>query len=72
MEASHCSEVSGQAFAVSLLQLLDQELYISRDCFFRGLLFLRRVDDDGGGVPVAVGWGVDGGMVGGFRWLLHR
>jgi hypothetical protein len=32
-----------QAFAVSLLQLLDQGLHVGRDCFFRGLLLLRLV-----------------------------
>src|ERR1035441_6630774 len=43
VKSSHRCEICGKSFAVSLLQLLDQGLYVGRDCFFGGLLLLRLV-----------------------------
>ena len=54
MEPAHGGEVGGQTFAVSLLQLLAQELDVSRDCFFRGLLFVWCCHYDGGTILVGV------------------
>ncbi len=72
MKTSHRGEVGGQAFGVSLLQLLNEELDVGRDRFLRGLLLVRRWHRVGRGVLVAVlvavvVGGCECGGLGGFR-----
>jgi hypothetical protein len=61
VKPAHRGEVGGKAFAVSLLQLLDQGLHVGRDYFFRGLLLLRLLGS---------GWTGDGAVVAAVSWVL--
>ena len=63
METAHGGEVGGEAFAVSGFQLLDKQLHVGGDDFFRGL----GLGCGGKGGDVA-GRGVGGGCVLGGCW----
>ncbi len=64
METAHGGEVGGEAFAVSGLKLLDKQLHVGGDDFFRGL----RLGCGGKGGDVAGGGGCVLGGVAAVSW----